>query len=160
LVLPNDSTDPFNLPAYIPPSGAAASTLNAQVTSAQSSGGWRIMLVHGFTGGSDGAYQPIALSEFTSSVTYAKSLGNMWIDSMVNVAAYWRAQKMLSAVSPTTSGSDQTWTWTLPTNFPPGKCLRVKVNGGTLKQSGKVLNWDSHGYYEISLDAGAVTVSP
>ncbi len=160
LIMPNDSTDAFNLPVYIPPAGASASVLNSQIDTAQSSGGWRVVLVHGFTGGSDGAYQPIALSEFTSSVSHAIGLGNMWIDSMVNVGAYWRAQKVLSTVTPTTSGSDQTWTWALPANFPPGKCLRVTVGGGTVKQAGKALTWDTHGYYEISLDAGAVTVSP
>ena len=40
------------------------------------------MLVHGFTGGSDGAYQPVAIGEFTSSVNYAKSLGDVWIDTV------------------------------------------------------------------------------
>jgi hypothetical protein len=118
------------------------------------------VLVHGFAGGSDGAYQPVDIGEFTASVTHAKSLGNMWIDSMVNVAAYWRAQKLLSTAAPTTSGSDKIWNWTLPQNFPPGKCLRVKVDGGTVKQGNKTLEWDSHGYYEIALDAGSVTVSP
>jgi len=60
----------------------------------------------------------------------------------------------------TTSGSDQTWTWTLPAHFPPGKCLRVTADGGTLKQGGTPLVWDPHGYYEVSLDAGALTLSP
>jgi hypothetical protein len=58
------------------------------------------------------------------------------------------------------SGSDKTWTWKLPANFPPGKFLRVTVPGGTLKQNGATLPWDPHGYYEIALDAGSVTVSP
>jgi hypothetical protein len=63
-------------------------------------------------------------------------------------------------VTPTTSGSDTTWTWTLPAHFPPGRYLRVKVDGGTLKQGGGALTWDDHGYYEIALDAGSVTLSP
>ena len=54
------------------------------------------MLVHGFTGGSDGAYQPVAIGEFTASVNHAKSFGDVWIDSVVNVGAYWRAQKMFA----------------------------------------------------------------
>jgi hypothetical protein len=58
------------------------------------------------------------------------------------------------------SGSDKTWTWTLPGNFPPGKYLRVTVPGGTVKQKGVELAWDPHGYYEIALDALSVTVSP
>jgi hypothetical protein len=36
----------------------------------------------------------------------------------------------------------------------------VKVDGGTLKQGGTALAWDSHGYYEVALDAGSPTLSP
>jgi hypothetical protein len=38
-----------------------------------------IALIHGFTGGSDGACQPVDIGQFTSSVNYAKNLGDMWI---------------------------------------------------------------------------------
>jgi hypothetical protein len=78
----------------------------------------------------------------------------------VNVAAYWRVQKAFSQATTTMSGNDKTWTWTLPDHFPPGKYLRVTVPGGTVTQNGAALAWDSHGYYEIALDARSVTVSP
>ena len=87
-------------------------------------------------------------------------LGDVWIDSVVNIGAYWRGQKVLSSVTPTTSGSDRTWRWTLPANFPSGKYLRVRVGGGTLTQNGVPLTWDTHGYYEVALDAGSLTLSP
>jgi len=48
----------------------------------------------------------------------------------------------------------------LPEHFPPGRYLRVKVDGGTLSQNGKPLAWDDHGYYEVALDAGALTLAP
>lgn len=160
LILPNDASDPFTLPCFIPASDALASAFNTQIDSAQSGGGWRVVLVHGFTGGTDGAYQPVSITEFTSSVTHAKSLGNVWIDSMVNVGAYWRGQKTFSSTTPQTLGTTTTWTWTLPAHFPPGKYLRVKVTGGTLKQGSTTLAWDSHGYYEVALDAGSLTLSP
>jgi len=154
-------TNPFNLPAYIPPENATAiQDFNPQIDSAQSGGGWQVVMVSGFTGGTDSPYHPVAISEFTTGVNYAKSLGNMWIDSMVNVGAYWRGEMTVSKVTPTTSGTDTIWTWTLPANFPPGKCLRVKVDGGSLKQGSVVLGWDDHGYYEVALDAGRLTLSP
>ena len=52
------------------------------------------------------------------------------------------------------------WTWTLPAHFPPGRYLRVKVDGGTLTQASAPLPWDEHGYYEVALDAGTLTLSP
>lgn len=160
LVGANDGTDPFTLPCYIPPTGAVASAFNSEVDSARSAGKWRIILVHGFTGGTDSAFQPVPLDEFISGVQHTISLGDMWIGTIVNVAAYWRGQKAFSQATTTTSGSDKTWTWKLPDHFPPGKYLRVTVPGGTLRQNGAAVPWNSHGYYEIALDTGSVTVSP
>jgi hypothetical protein len=159
-IAPNGNSDRFNLPCYIPPQGAQASAFNAVIDAAHSAGNWQIVLVHGFTGGTDGAYQPVDITEFTSSVSYAKSLGDTWIDSVVHVGAYWIAQKLFSGLSPTTSGSETTWSWTLPDHFPPGMCLRVRTDGGTLTQDGGALAWDDHGYYQIALDARSVTLLP
>ena len=63
-------------------------------------------------------------------------------------------------MQPVTSGSDKVYSWTLPEHFPPGQYLRVTVTGGKVKQCGTELTWDDHGYYEIALDAGSVTISP
>jgi peptidoglycan/xylan/chitin deacetylase (PgdA/CDA1 family) len=161
LIAAGDDTDPFNLFCYSPPGGASASAMNAEIDAARAAGKWKTVLVHGFVGGTDGAYQPVSIGEFTASVNHAKALGDVWIDSMVNVGAYWRAQKMFSAITPTTSGNSKTWTWTLPPHFTPGRVLRVKVDGGTLTQpGGRALAWDEHGYYEVALDAGSLTLSP
>jgi Polysaccharide deacetylase len=160
LMLPNaPSPDPFNLFAFIPPTSAPASAFNSQVDSARSSSGWRVFVVHGFTGGTDGAYQPVDIAQFVAAVNYSKGLGDVWIDTFANVGAYWRGQLAFSGAAVGHAGSGQTWTWTLPSHFPPGKCLRVKVDGGTLAQNGTPLVWDTHGYYEVSLDAGSLTLS-
>lgn len=158
LIAPNGASNPFNLPCYIPNESAPVADFDAQINAAVAGGGWRVMLVHGFTGGTDSAYQPVDLAVFTEGVEHAKAAG-MWIDSVVNVGSYWLGQKLISSVQATTSGKEQTYTWTVPEPFPPGKCLRITVDGGTVKQGGKALEWDSHGYYEISLDAGSVTIS-
>ncbi len=160
VIAPNGSSNPFDLPCYVPPSGAAASAFDAQIDAAREAGGWRVVLVHGFTGGSDGAYQPVDIEAFVAGVEHAKSFGDLWLDTVAAVGAYWRAQKLVSAVEPTTSGGEQTWSWSLPEHFPPGQCLRVTTGGGTLTQGGEPVEWDDHGYYELSLDAGSVTLAP
>jgi peptidoglycan/xylan/chitin deacetylase (PgdA/CDA1 family) len=146
------------VPCFIPAMGAPASSFETQIDGARSNSGWQVILVHGFIGGTDGAYQPVNLSDYQTMVMYAKTFPDLWIGTMVNVAAYWRAQSILKTVTPTTSGGVQTYTWTLPANFPPGKYLRVTVTGGTVSQNGEALTWDTHGYYEISLDAGSLTI--
>jgi hypothetical protein len=159
LVGPDGAADPFNLHCYVPPARARAAAFDHEVDAAREAGKWLIVLVHGFTGGSDGAYQAVDLGEFTASVKHAQAFGDLWLDSLVNVAAYWRGGKLLSGLSPTTSGGATNWTWTLPPHFPRGKLLRVKTTGGTLSQAGKPLAWSENGYYEVALDAGALTLS-
>jgi hypothetical protein len=37
-------------------------------------------------------------------------------------------------------------------------CVRITTTGGTVTQKGETIAWDDHGYYQISLDAGEVTI--
>jgi peptidoglycan/xylan/chitin deacetylase (PgdA/CDA1 family) len=160
LVGADDQVDPYDLYCFGPSENARAADFNLEVDSARRAGKWRIILLHGFVGGSDGAYMPVKIDELVAAVEHAKSLGDVWIDSMVAVASYWRGQRAVAAAAKVQSGSSTTWSWTLPSHFPPGKYLRVRVDGGTLVQNGKPLPWNPHGYYEIALDAGALTLSP
>ena len=155
----DDSSLAYNLNTNIPNEGSAASGLTGPIDKAYSSGGWQTFCIHGFTGDAN-AYHPFALSSLTDAVKTEKAKKDLWIDTMVAVGAYWRGARAFAKASPTTSGTDKVWTWTLPKGFPPNKCLRVKPDGGTLKQGSTTLAWDDHGYYEISLDAGSVTLSP
>jgi hypothetical protein len=98
----------------------------------------------------------VDISGITASLAYAQTLGDVWLDTFVKVGAYARAKQMFEALTP----SGNTWTWTLPDHMPPGKVLRVTVDGGKLSQNGTQLSWDSHGYYEVALDAGNLTWIP
>ena len=100
------------------------------------------------------------MTEITESINATKELRTVWQDSVVNVGAYWMGQKTFIAGSTKTDNTNQTRTWTLPKNFPSGKCLRVNVDGGVLRQNSKELAWNEHGYYEIALDTGSLTLSP
>jgi hypothetical protein len=159
-VAPMDSTDPFNLPCHAAVEAETVDSFNTAIDSAHTAGRWLIFLIHTINPTSQNWYAPIDVTVVTGSIAHAKSLGDVWIDSMVNVGAYWRAEKLLSSATPTTSGGVQTWTWMLPTDFPAGRILRVTVDGGTPSQNGAALTWDPHGYYEVALDAGSLTLSP
>jgi peptidoglycan/xylan/chitin deacetylase (PgdA/CDA1 family) len=162
LMAPNDDTSPFDLHSFIPPARAPTAVFKAKVDSARATRSWQILLVHGFADGpvADGAYLPVTFDDFAAGVTYAKSLRDVWIDSVVNIGAYWIAQKMFAALVPATEGETTTWTWSLPDHFPPGRYVRVAVDGGSLTQGGIALPWDSHGYYEVALDQGSLRLAP
>ena len=164
----NPSSKQWQLPCIIPAQCASSSAMSSPLISAVNAGQWEINLVHGFSSaancapGSDGAYQPVDINQYTAAVTALKAAGNAWIDTVGNVSAYWIAGYNFSKLTPTTSGTDKTWTWSTANfnnPFPPGQYLRVTTNGGTLKQGSTVLQWDDHGYYEVSLDAGTLTLS-
>lgn len=160
IILPNDNTDPFTLPTFYSDEGAAASVFDQQVDSARAAGGWRTFLIHGFSGGTDHAFKPIPFETFAGNVRHTKGLGDMWMGRVDMVGAYWVGQKVFSKATMTMDGTDKTWKWTLPDHFPSGRFLRVTVAGGKLKQGGAEVPWNDHGYYEIALDAGSVTLSP
>ncbi|MGC4067009.1 MAG: polysaccharide deacetylase family protein [Polyangiaceae bacterium] len=150
LIGPRDSSNQYNLPAYLPPSGASSSTMDGEVNAAKSAGKWKIFCVHGFTGDSS-AYQPVDATNMATTMSNAVK-GGVWTETMTNVGAYWIGQKLIPASATTTA------TWTLPAHFPPNMCLRVTTTGGTVKQNGTEVPWNDHGYYEISLDAKSVTI--
>jgi peptidoglycan/xylan/chitin deacetylase (PgdA/CDA1 family) len=162
-VAPNGTTNPFNLPCHISNTdetaeASATGGFNLIADDVRTKHTWRIILNHSF--GGDGGYHPTAIGEVVKAMTYAKGLKDVWIDTVVSIGAYWRAQKAVSAVTPVKDGSSRVYSWTLPEHFPPGQFLRVTVDGGTPKQCGTELTWDEHGYYEIALDAGSVTIAP
>jgi hypothetical protein len=159
-IAPNDATDPFNLPIKLATGGESASVFNADIDAARSAGRWLILLFHGLLPSAATWYADVDIGSVTGSMSHAKALGDVWLGTVVDIGGYWRAQKTLAAVVPTSAGDATTWTWTLPEHFPAGKYLRVTVDGGTLSQSGTPLTWDDHGYYEIALDAGSLTLTP
>ena len=160
VIRPNDTTDPFVLPCFVPPRNAPAAEFDGEVEAARSAGGWAIVLVHGFIGGTDGAFQAVRIEDFTTAVAHARAHDDLWIDSLVNVGSYWSAQRLLTAATPVAAAGRTTWSWTLPPHFPPHQYVRVKVDGGTLSQHDQPLPWDDHGYYEVALDAGSLTLGP
>lgn len=155
-----DSTDPFNLPTIAAAGGEAASVFSGSIDSAASQKRWLIFLFHSILPTSQNWYAGVDIGSITGSVEHAKTLGNVWLDSVVNVGAYWLGQRALEGATPMSAGQGATWTWSLPDFFPSGRVLRVVVDGGTLSQDGSPLAWDAHGYYTVALDARTLTWSP
>jgi peptidoglycan/xylan/chitin deacetylase (PgdA/CDA1 family) len=146
-ISPRDTTSPYRLPAYLPATNEAASKMSAAIQA----GKWRIFVLHGFDS-QGGTYQPVPIANVTGAMSQAVTDG-YWVEGMTNVGAYWQGQKLVPE-SATTSAK-----WTLPEKFPPNMCLRITTTGGTVTQKGETIPWNDHGYYQISLDAGEVTIN-
>jgi peptidoglycan/xylan/chitin deacetylase (PgdA/CDA1 family) len=163
---PNDASDPFNLPIIAHtgdptvPGGDPVTLFNTDIDNAVAQGRWLIYLLHSILPTTNNWYAGEDIAAITGSIEHAKELGNVWLDSVVNIGAYWLGQRTFQAVTPVTADGKTTWTWTLPEHFPPGHFLRVAVDGGALSQAEQRLTWDGHGYYEVALDAGTLEWSP
>lgn len=166
LVAPNDNTDPFHLPCFMagaPEFGGIddqQSTFDGLIDTSRTTDTWVIFLFHTIFPTTNNWFGPVDIGAITGSMQHARSLRDVWIDTMLEVGAYWRAQKMFSALTPITIGPVTIWTWRLPDHFPRGKFLRVQVDGGTLHQLRGPLIWNRHGFYEVSLDAGVLILTP
>ncbi len=158
LVLPEGDTSRFYLSCFVPRKDAEASELNRRVDAARSQGGWEIVLVHGFSGGDDKAYQPFALKQFLQAVRYAKSFDDVWIGTMVDVGAYWVGQKLVAAVTPENHDDSIVYRWSIPDHFPPHQHLRIVSSAAKLTQQGRQLVRHPGGYYELALDAEELTI--
>jgi peptidoglycan/xylan/chitin deacetylase (PgdA/CDA1 family) len=160
MIAPMDSTDPMNLPVSMANGGESEKVLNAEIDSARSGGKWLIFLFHALLPTSQNWYAGVEAANVAGSMYHARAAKDTWTDVLYKVAAYWMGQKILAHSTPAVSGSGYVWSWTLPPHFPAGMYLRVTVSGGSLSQNGSALAWDSHGFYEVALDAGSLTVSP
>ena len=77
------------------------------------------------------------------------------------VAAYFRAQKILQAAQPQTANGEEKFTWQVPTPFPPGVVLKVAVEGSTharLYQVGHELHRSKDGVYSVAFDSRELVV--
>jgi hypothetical protein len=156
-VEPGRATDPWNLPIFGAQGGEDTAAFVNRIDAARAEGSWLIFLFHSLAPNSEAWYAPVDVANITASIEHAKSAGDTWIDTVANVGAYWIGQRLIEAATPSSSSSGQTWAWTVPSNFPPGRFVRVVVDGGELSQRGSVLAWDGHGYYEVALDTGELT---
>ena len=159
-IAPSDSTNPFELPCFAAQGGEVEAAFDAPIDSTHAEGHWLVFLFHSILPTSSNWYAGVDVGAITGSIGHAKSLGDMWIDSVVHVGAYWAGQKVVEGAEVETSGASTTYTWTLPDHFPPGRFVRVTVDGGTLSQGGTSLDWNGHGFYEVALDVGSLTLGP
>jgi len=158
MIAPYDHTDPFNLPVHLVATGETAARFDDATDRARAGGKWVIFLFHTLTPTGANWYAPVATADVTSAMRHARSLGDVWVDTVANVGAYWRGQQILAAAPSSATGAATTWTWTLPAHFPAGKSLRVTLrDGGTLAQNGQPLARGEQGDYRVALDAGTLT---
>jgi peptidoglycan/xylan/chitin deacetylase (PgdA/CDA1 family) len=123
---------------------------------------WTIVQIHGIGDPSTG-FEPIPSNTFTQFLDAAKvaEARGLWVAPFGEVAAYFRAQKVMQAVQPQVANGERKFSWQVPTPFPHGVVLKVAVNGAThvqLFQGGHELRRSKDGAYPVSFDARELIV--
>jgi peptidoglycan/xylan/chitin deacetylase (PgdA/CDA1 family) len=123
---------------------------------------WTILQIHGIGDAATG-FEPIPSNTFIEFLDYVKAMEprGLWVAPFGEVAAYFRAQKILEAAPVQTANGDKKFTWQVPVPFPSGVVLKLAVDASThvrLYQSGHELRRGKDGIYSVAFDARELVV--
>lgn len=149
---PSDEPDWHALPSQVTRSALPPETYVGWVDEAARTGTWTILMLHGL-GETSRGWEPITREAYTRLLDRLKS-ADLWTAPLTDVAAYWKAQKLLDGRSPEKAEGAWRWTWTLPEGFPPGVVVRVRVAKGACVQKGAPLEPGPDGLLPVRMDAG------
>src|ERR1700680_4266327 len=126
-----------------------AATYQSWIDQDMSLNAWTILQIHGIGDASTG-FEPIPGNTFLELLDYVKTTESkgLWVAPFGEVAAYFRAQKILETAQPQAANGDRKFTWQVPAPFPHGVVLKVMVNGSTrvrVYQPGRELRRNKEG---------------
>jgi peptidoglycan/xylan/chitin deacetylase (PgdA/CDA1 family) len=123
---------------------------------------WTILQIHGIGDASTG-FEPIPSNTFIDFLDYVKAMEprGLWVAPFGEVAAYFRAQKILEAAPAQMANGERKFTWQVPTPFPHGVVLKIAVAGSTharFYQAGRELRRGKDGVYSVDFDSRELVV--
>lgn len=124
---------------------------------------WTIIQIHGIGDPSTG-FEPIPSHTFVEFLDYLKAAESrgLWVAPFGEVAAYFRAQKILEAAAqPQAASAEKKLTWQVPAPFPSGVVLKVAIEGparARLFQAGRELHRSKDGFYPVAFDSRELVV--
>ncbi len=129
------------------------------VDNAISDGAWVVITTHDL--GDSNTTLP--LDQFNLLINYLDAnRSKIWIAPYGAVSSYWRAQKIIEALTPTATSSGTSYAWNVPSYFPKNIHLKVKLNKGAayqVVQNGQVIQPDASGNYIISFNAKSLELT-
>jgi len=154
--------DWYELPSQPSYTKYDAATYQGWIDKDVSLNAWTTLQIHGIGDPSTG-FEPIPTHTFIEFLDYLKATETrgLWVAPFGEVAAYFRAQKILEAAQPQTANGEKKFTWQVPTPFPQGVVLKVAVEGSThahLYQVGRELRRGKDGVYSVAFDSRELVV--
>jgi peptidoglycan/xylan/chitin deacetylase (PgdA/CDA1 family) len=156
---PDMDPDWYNIPGMATMTAYAYDTYKNWVDQALSAGAWSVLMIHAIEGSF--WYQPISKKTYLQLLDYlVQNKNNLWVAPFGEVAAYWRAQKVLEKAEPQKDGMTTVIKWQKPANFPGEVQVKLTIQGDGLKvsQKGQTLKPVGKDIYAVSFDAGELTL--
>jgi peptidoglycan/xylan/chitin deacetylase (PgdA/CDA1 family) len=158
----NVQPDWYELPSQPSYTKYDAATYQSWIDKDMSLNAWTTLQIHGIGDPSTG-FEPIPSNTFVEFLDYLKATESkgLWVAPFGEVAAYFRAQKILEAAQPQAANGEEKFSWQVPTPFPHGVVLKVAVDGSThphLYQAGRELHRGKDGVYSVAFDSRELVV--
>jgi hypothetical protein len=122
---------------------------------------WTTLQIHG-VGDSSTGFEPIPSNTFIDLLDYVKDAERkgLWVAPFGEIAAYFRAQKIVEGAQSKVAAGETKFSWEIPTPFPQGVMLKVASKGSDahLFQAGRELHRSRDGFYSVAFDARELVV--
>lgn len=153
--------DWYNLPSQPSYTKYDSATYEGWIVKDLSLKAWTILQIHGIGDPSTG-FEPIPSHTFIEFLDYVKTMENrgLWVAPFGEVAAYFRAQKIVEAAQLQAANGEKKFTWQVPAPFPHGVMLKVAVEGSHvhLYQAGRELRRGKDGAYSVAFNSPELVV--
>jgi peptidoglycan/xylan/chitin deacetylase (PgdA/CDA1 family) len=154
--------DWYNLPGQPIFTKYSLDVYETWVEKAFSLNAWTSFQFHGIGDPSTG-WEPIPRDTFIALLDYLDAEQNqgLWIAPFGEVAAYFRAQRILENAQAQISEGEERFTWKIPTPFPSGVVLKIKPaapGAFHIYQDGRELEADKAGVYSVAFDRRELAV--
>jgi peptidoglycan/xylan/chitin deacetylase (PgdA/CDA1 family) len=122
---------------------------------------WTTLQIHGIGDATTG-FEPIPSNTFIDLLDYLKTAEGrgLWVAPFGEVAAYFRAQKIVEAAQAQVAKDETKFSWQIPAPFPHGVILKVVANGSRARlfQAGHELHRNKDGVYSVAFDSRELVV--
>src|SRR6266849_5052548 len=160
-ITPDTQPDWYDLPSQPSYTKYDAAVYRGWVDKDFSMNAWTTLQIHGIGNASTG-FEPIPSETFIDLLDYLKTAEGrgLWVAPFGEVAAYFRAQKIVEAAQPQAANGETKFTWQVPSPFPPGVVLKLtaKASAARLFQAGHEVHRSKGGVYSVSFDSRELVV--
>ena len=150
---PESQPDWFNISSQTTMTDYNVEKYKSWIDQAMYSGSWTVFMIHAVEGSA--WYQPVPKITFLAVLDYLKeNEKSLWIAPFGEVAAYWKAQKILESAEVVKEDNNYYLKWEKPEVFPDGVVVKIAVYDKKyiIFQDGRELEPVSPGVYPVLFD--------